>query len=309
MRSKRLYVPDQDERGVVRGYFALVVDVTDRKRAEQESRQIRDELAHAGRIATMGELTAALAHEINQPLAAILTNAQAAKRFLSAPSPDLDELREILHDIVDDDARAGEVIRRIRSLVKNEPSDVRPLDLNVVLEEVIRLLHSDAMIRRIVVMHELDPDLPKIDGDRIQLQQVLLNLLLNAFDAMGDSLARERVVRIRSRRVDSEVLVTVSDRGPGIPEEDLDKLFEPFRSTKPGGLGMGLSISRSIVTSHGGRMWAENNTTARGDFRFQPPRPCGHRSGLGGVSKMTNGHTQCSLWTTTCRCARAWCAF
>ena len=120
MCSKRLYVPDQDERGVVRGYFALVVDVTDRKHAEQEARQIRDELAHAGRIATMGEMAAALAHELNQPLAAILTNAQAAKRFLSAANPDLDEVREILHDIVDDDARAGEVIRRIRSLVKKD---------------------------------------------------------------------------------------------------------------------------------------------------------------------------------------------
>jgi PAS domain S-box-containing protein len=266
-----LYVPDRDERGVVRGYFALVVDVTDRKRAELEARQVRDELAHAGRIATMGEMAAALAHELNQPLAAILSNAQAAKRFLSAANPDLEEFREILDDIVDDDARAGEVIRRIRSLVKKGASDSRLLDLNTILEEVIGLLHSDAVIRGIVVQQQLESDLPNILGDRIQLQQVLLNLLLNAFDAMRDGLSRDRVVNIGSRHVDSEVVVTVSDRGPGIPADDMDRLFEPFRSTKPGGLGMGLSISRSIVASHGGRMWAENNIARGATFGFGLP--------------------------------------
>jgi len=268
-----IYVPDKDDRGVVRGFFAQVVDVTDRKHAEQEARQIRDELAHAGRIATMGEMAAALAHELNQPLAAILSNAQAATRFLKAPNPDLTELRDILHDIVDDDARAGEVIRRIRSLVKKDRTDVRPLYVNIILKEVIGLLHSDAVIRGIVVLHELGPDLPKILGDRIQLQQVVLNLLLNAFDAMRDGLSRDRVVIVRSRLVDSEVLVTVSDSGPGVPPEDMDRLFEPFRSTKPGGLGMGLSISRSIVASHGGRMWAENNTTRGATVGFTLPVP------------------------------------
>jgi PAS domain S-box-containing protein len=266
-----LYVPDRDERGVVRGYFALVVDVTDRKHAELEARQIRDELAHAGRIATMGEMAAALAHELNQPLAAILSNAQAAKRFLSAPNPDLEEFRDILDDIVEDDARAGLVIRRIRSLVKKDPSDARVLDLNSILREVMGLLHSDAVIRGINVRQQLEPDLPDILGDRIQLQQVLLNLLLNAFDAMRDGLSRDRVVNIRSRHVDSEVLVIVSDCGPGIPPEDMDRLFEPFRTTKPGGLGMGLSISRSIVASHGGRMWAENNVARGATIGFSLP--------------------------------------
>ncbi len=265
------YVPDQDEQGVIRGFFAMVVDVTDRKHAEQEARQIRDELAHAGRIATMGEMAAALAHELNQPLAAILSNAQAAARFLSAPTPDLKEVRAILHDIADDDSRAGEVIRRIRSLVKKDRTDRRPLKINTILKDVIGLLHSDAVIRGIVVLHELEADLPKIEGDRIQLQQVVLNLLLNAFDAMHDRPSRDRVVIVRSRQVDSEVLVTVSDCGPGIPPQDMDKLFEPFRSTKPGGLGMGLSISRSIVASHGGRMWAENNATRGATFGFTLP--------------------------------------
>jgi len=266
-----IYVPDKDDRGVVRGFFAQVVDVTDLKQAEQEARQIRDELAHAGRIATMGEMAAALAHELNQPLAAILSNAQAATRFLRAPNPDLAEVRDILHDIVVDDARAGEVIRRIRSLVKKDRTDMRPHYPNTILKEVIGLLHSDAVIRGIVVLHELAPDLPRIVGDRIQLQQVVLNLLLNAFDAMRDGLSRDRVVIVRSRQVDSEVLVTVSDSGPGIPPDDMDRLFEPFRSTKPDGLGLGLSISRSIVTSHGGRMWAENNPKRGATFGFTLP--------------------------------------
>jgi len=266
-----IYVPDKDGWGVVRGFFALVIDVTDRRHAEQEARQTRDELAHAGRIATMGEMAAALAHEINQPLAAILSNAQAATRFLDAPDPDLAEVRDILHDIADDDARAGAVIGRIRSLVKKDHTDLRPLYLNTILREVIGLLHSDAVIRGVVVLHEFAADLPKILGDRIQLQQVVLNLLLNAFDAMRDGLSRDRVVAVRSRQVDSEVLVTVSDCGPGIPPEEMDRLFEPFRSTKPGGLGMGLSISRSIVASHGGRMWAENNTGRGATFGFALP--------------------------------------
>ncbi len=266
-----IYVPDKDDSGVVRGFYGLVVDVTDRKHAEQEARQTRDELAHAGRIATMGEMAAALAHELNQPLAAILSNAQAATRFLSATNPDLDEVREILRDIADDDARAGEVIGRIRSLVKKDHTDLRPLDLNTILKEVIGLLHSDAVIRGIVVSGELEPDLPNVLGDRIQLQQVLLNLLLNAFDAMRDGHSRDRGVIVRSRQLDSEVLVTVSDRGPGIPAEEMDRLFEPFRSTKPGGLGMGLSISRSIVASHGGRMWAENNNGCGATFGFALP--------------------------------------
>jgi PAS domain S-box-containing protein len=164
-----VYVPDKDDRGVVRGFFAMVVDVTARKHAEQEARQLRDELAHAGRIATMGEMAAALAHELNQPLAAILSNVQAATRFLSAPNPDLAEVCEILHDIADDDARAGEVIGRIRSLVKKDSTESRTINVNTILEEVIVLLHSDAVIRGVVVSSELDLDLPKILGDRIQL--------------------------------------------------------------------------------------------------------------------------------------------
>jgi two-component system sensor kinase FixL len=155
--------------------------------------------------------------------------------------------------------------------VKKGPTDVRPLSVNSILKEVIRLLHNDAVIRGVVVLHELDPFSENVLGDRIQLQQVLLNLFLNAFDAMRDGLSHDRIVLVRSRQVDSEVLVTVSDKGPGIPPGEMDRLFEPFRSTKPGGLGLGLSISRSIVVSHAGRMWAENNATRGATFGFSLP--------------------------------------
>jgi PAS domain S-box-containing protein len=266
-----IYVPDCDERGVVRGFYVLVVDVTDRRRAEREMRQLKDQLAHSGRIATIGEMAGALAHELNQPLAAILSNAQAAIRFLKSATPDLDEVREILRDIAVDDTRAGEIIRRIRSLVKKDAADLRTLGINDVVEEVVGLLHSDALIRGVTVTLELEPGLSRIQGDRIQLQQVLLNLLLNAFDAMGELMPGERSVTIRSRQVDSFVMVTVSDLGTGIQAGHPDELFEPFRTTKPNGLGLGLSISRSIVANHGGRLWAENNRGRGATFGFTLP--------------------------------------
>jgi len=239
--------------------------------SEREARRLKDDLAHSGRVATMGEMAAALAHELNQPLAAILINAQAATRFLNEPSPDLDEVRAILLDIAGDDARAGEVIRRIRSLVRKDATELRLLSLNTVLHEVVALLHSDAMIRGVSLSFELDPELPRVRGDRIQLQQVLLNLLLNAFDAMSECPPGERTVLIRSQHDDLEVRISVSDQGHGIRPGELDGLFEPFWSTKPNGLGMGLSISRSIVTSHGGRLWAENKPGRGATFVFALP--------------------------------------
>jgi two-component system sensor kinase FixL len=272
--TEAIYVPDRDDQGVVRGFYVLVVDVTDRRRAEREMRQLKDQLAHSGRIATIGEMAATLAHELNQPLAAILSNAQAATRFLNTASPDLEEVRDILRDIAVDDTRAGEIIRRVRSLVKKDAADLKPLRINEVVDEVVGLLHSDALIRGVVVTLELGPDLPWIQADRIQLQQVLLNLLLNAFDAMGDVPPGERSVIVCSRQVDSWVNVTISDRGTGIPTEHADELFEPFRSTKSNGLGLGLSISRSIVANHGGRLWAENNRGRGATFGFTlPARP------------------------------------
>jgi PAS domain S-box-containing protein len=266
-----IYVPDRDDQGDLRGFYALVLDVTDRARAQREARRLLYELAHADRMWMMGELAAALAHELNQPLTAIMSNAQAARRFLNGPGLDLDELREILGDIADDGARAGEVIRRMRTLVKKEGAGFQSLNINQVLHEVVGLLRNDAMIHKVAIDLHLDRDLPTVNGDRIQLQQVAMNLLLNAFDAIEGGSPKNRTVQVETRRCDSEVEVTVRDHGAGIPRETFDRLFEPFNTTKPQGLGMGLSISRSIVGVHGGRLWAENNPDGGATFRFTLP--------------------------------------
>jgi PAS domain S-box-containing protein len=266
-----IYVPDRDDLGKVRGFYALVLDVTDRVRAQQEARRLLYELAHADRMSMMGELAATLAHEVNQPLAAILTNAQAAQRFLNGPSPNLDEVREIVGDIADDGARAGEVIRRMRTLVKKERAGFQSLDVNQVLHEVVGLLRHDALIHKVTIELHLDPNLPAVNGDRIQLQQVAMNLLLNAFAAIEEGSPKKRTVQIESHRCDSEVQVTVRDHGPGIPRETLERLFEPFNSSKPQGLGLGLSISRSIVGVHGGRIWVQNNSDGGATFSFALP--------------------------------------
>ncbi|MGA9921830.1 MAG: PAS domain-containing protein, partial [Isosphaeraceae bacterium] len=265
------YVPDCEKQGDVRGFYALVLDVTDRNRAQHEARSLLNELAHANRISMMGELAATLAHELNQPMTAIMSNAQAATRFLDRSSPDLDEVREILREIAEEDARAGEVIRRMRTLVKKERASFQPLDLNEILHEVVWLLRNDAMIRKVGIELQLDPDLPAVGGDRIQLQQVVMNLLLNAFDAIGESSSENRTVLVETSQHDAEIQVTVRDSGAGITPDTLERLFQPFNTSKPNGLGMGLSISRSIVGLHGGRLWGENNSGPGAVFSFTLP--------------------------------------
>ena len=264
-------VPDYDELGAVKGFYSLALDVTVRVRAQHEARRLLYELAHADRMSMMGELAAAMAHEVNQPLAAILSNAQAAQRFLNGPTPDLDEVRDIVGDIADDCARAGEVLRQMRSLVKKENADFQSLDVNQVLHKVIGLVRNDAMIHKVAVELRLDPDLPAVYGDRIQLQQVVMNLLLNAFDAIEGGASENRTVQVEAHERDSNVRVTVRDHGPGIRREILERLFEPFNTSKEQGLGMGLSISRSIVGVHGGRIWAENNADGGATFSFALP--------------------------------------
>ena len=265
------YVPDCEEQGDVRGFYALVLDVTERNRAQQEARSLLDELAHADRLSMMGELAATLAHELNQPMTAIMSNAQAATRFLDRSNPDLDEVREILQEIAEEDARAGEVIRRMRTLVKKERASLQTLDLNETVHEVVWLLRNDAMIRKVVIELQLDPDLPAVSGDRIQLQQVIMNLLLNAFDAVRESSTKNRTVLIETSHHDSEIQVTVRDRGIGMTPDAVERLFQPFNTSKPNGLGMGLSISRSIVGLHGGRLWGENNSGPGATFSFTLP--------------------------------------
>jgi PAS domain S-box-containing protein len=235
-------------------------DVTDQRRAEAASQKSRDEIAHLNRVAAMGELTGSLAHELNQPLAAILSNAQAANRFLDRESPDLAQVRECLTDIVADDKRAGEVIRTLRALLRKGQSQASSLvDLNEVVSDAIRLVGNDALLRQVSVKFEPLPGLPPVRGDRIQLFQVVLNLIVNGLDAVAERPTGDRWVLVRTAESEGgAVELTVEDSGTGIAVGDLARVFEPFFTTKQEGLGMGLSISRTIVQAHGGRIWAEN---------------------------------------------------
>jgi PAS domain S-box-containing protein len=268
-----IYVPDMDEKGFVHGLYVLAMDVTDRNFAQQEAKRLQDELLHAGRISTMEELAGALAHEINQPLSAIMSNAQAANRYLNTPSPDMQEIKEILHDIVKEDTRASEVINRLRALYNKEKSVFELLDLNVVFREMVGLMHSEAVIRNVKISSELDPLLPPINGDRIQLQQVAMNLMLNAFEAMNEPSKEDRRILIRTELKGSQVQAAVTDNGKGIPAGESEKIFKPFYTSKSQGLGMGLSICRSIINSHHGRLWFENNPDQGATFYFSLPLP------------------------------------
>src|SRR5437773_1939354 len=247
-------------------------DVTERKRAEVNAQRSRQELAHFTRVSTMGALAASLAHELNQPLAAILSNAQAARRFLDAARPDLGEIRSILSDIVEDDKRAGKVIEGLRELLRKGETEVELLDLNALIRDVVKLLGSDALIRRVRMHLDVAAEPLIVAGDRIQLQQVVLNLLVNAMDAMADCPTEERVVSVQTELCDGQTArVSVQDAGPGILTGQHDLLFEPFYTTKPTGMGMGLSISRSIIGAHGGLIWATNNPARGATFSFAMP--------------------------------------
>lgn len=238
------------------------LDVTARKQAEAEAARRRDELAHLARVSMLGELSGSLAHELNQPLSAIVSNAQAAQRFLAREPSRPENVSEILGDIVTSGKRAGAVITRLRSLMKKEEVQHQPVDLNEAVQEVVWLMRSDLLHRRVTVHTVLAPDLPAVLGDRVQLQQVLLNLVINACDAIGEqAVAREIVVRTESA-LDGDVQVSVTDSGPGIPAADLQRIFEPFRTTKPQGMGLGLAVCRTIVQAHRGRLWAANGAQA-----------------------------------------------
>jgi PAS domain S-box-containing protein len=243
-----------------------------RKQSELEAQGLRNHLAHAGRVATIGELTTSLAHELNQPLTAILSNAQAGQRVLETDPVDLKEVGEILKDIVEDDKRAGEVIRRLRSLLTKGDPRMRALDLNEALGEVARLVSADAVVRGVSIRLELADGLPPVLGDRVQLQQVALNLVLNGMDAMRESGTRDRVLVLRTARAGAKtVQVEVRDSGTGISEGDMGKIFQAFYTTKSDGMGMGLAITRSIVDVHGGRLKAHNNPDGGATFSFTLP--------------------------------------
>lgn len=239
--------------------LAIVNDISARKRAEQEAGTRRDEVAHLSRVALLAELSGSLAHELNQPLTAILSNAQAGARFLARDPPDLDEVRESLRNIVESDKRAGEVIRRLRAMMRKEPPDFQRLDMNEVVADVLHIMHSDLISRSVEVRLQLQAELPPTMGDRIQLQQVLLNLIMNGCDAMASCPGRPALT-IRTRHSGANTIsVDVSDVGRGIAEADLERIFAPFVSSKSAGMGLGLAVCTTIVQTHQGRLWAENN--------------------------------------------------
>ncbi|MGE5790297.1 MAG: PAS domain S-box protein, partial [Syntrophaceae bacterium] len=268
----------KDEAGSNIGIWAIVRDITGRKTIESEARKHREELAHVTRVSTLGELTSSLAHEINQPLAAILSNAQAAQRFLSQDQPDMKEVGEILGDIIRDDNRAAEVIRKIRSLLKKEETRYETLNLNDVIEEILNVIRNDTALTAVSMEKEYDPSLPSIWGDRIQLQQVILNLVLNAAEAMKEAGTEDRRLIVRTSNRDGRFAeVSIRDVGPGIEENIASRLFEPFYTTKSGGMGMGLAISKDIVKSHKGEIRALNNPDRGATFSFTVPFDSGVR--------------------------------
>jgi signal transduction histidine kinase len=240
--------------------------------AADEMRRLQEEIAHVGRVSMMGQLASALAHEINQPIGAILRNAEAAELFMQSKTPDLEEIRAILADIRADDQRAGGVIDRMRALLKRHVLDTQLLDLTELVGDVAKLARTDAATRHVKLTVNLPADLPSVRGDRVHLQQVLLNLILNGMDALNRAGQENRRVTV-SVRVDAArtVEIAVSDTGHGIAAEKLAQVFDPFFTTKPDGMGMGLPISRTIVESHGGRLWAENNDGTGATFRFTLP--------------------------------------
>ncbi len=234
-------------------------DVTQLRLAENDARQQREQLTHLTRVAILGELSGAMAHELNQPLTAILSNAQAAERLLAGGSTDVTELREILKDIVADDIRAGEVISRLRALLKRGARNVEPLRLDDVVREALALAHSQLLERHVTVIEDQERDLPPVLGDRVQIQQVLLNVIVNASEALSANEPMDRALSVSTARADGGVRVVVADNGPGLAPDVIDRLFEPFVTTKTNGLGLGLSICRSIVGAHGGRLIARNS--------------------------------------------------
>ena len=253
--------------------LASVVDITERKAAELEAARQRHDLTHLARVTALGELSSSLAHELTHPLTAILSNAQAAQRFLARDDVDLDEVREILNDIVTQDQRAGEVIHGLRLLLKKgEPQEqCDDVDLNEVIREVINLMRSDLINRNVTVDTDLAQNLPAITGDRVQLQQVLLNLTLNGCEAMADHNSSERRLLIASQWENGAVRVSVADCGSGIPEGKVQQVFERFFTTKKEGMGLGLSVCRTIIDAHRGKIWATNNAGCGATFHLSLP--------------------------------------
>ncbi|MBN1787437.1 MAG: PAS domain S-box protein [Sedimentisphaerales bacterium] len=245
-------------------------DVTESREAEEKLVELDAELVHASRVGVMAEFTAALAHEINHPLGSILNNANAAKRYLEKDKPDLDQIREIVDDIISEDRRANQIIQKLRALMKKVEAQYSPLEINEIIEEVLTLANSELVIKNISLSRQFAEDLGRVNGDRVQLQQVLLNLVINAADAMEDSEIKN--IYISTSKEDSEnILICVRDTGTGIDEDKSEKLFTPFFTTKEEGMGMGLSVNKTIIEAHRGDIWAENNQEGGASFFIRLP--------------------------------------
>jgi C4-dicarboxylate-specific signal transduction histidine kinase len=248
---------------------AFVLDLTERKRAEEEHerlRQVQDDLTYMSRVATIGELAASLAHEIKQPIAAAVTNARTCVRWLERETPNLAEATEAASRTVDAAMRASDIVDRVRSLYTRGTPHRELLDVNDMIQEMVALLQHEASRHAVAIRTELAERLPDIFADRVQVQQVLMNLMLNGIEAMND--APGELVISSQRTDDGRLLISVNDSGVGIPPEQAERIFEAFFTTKPRGTGMGLSISRTIVESHGGRLWASANSTRGATFQF-----------------------------------------
>jgi PAS domain S-box-containing protein len=260
-----------DPSGTAERMMGITVDITERKRAEAESLRARRELLQMERLVRMGELTASLAHELNQPLTAILSNARAAARFIESGSFDMGELQEILQDIVHDDKRAGDIVRSVRSMLKPHEEDHQTIPINDIVREAISLFRSEAIFRNIRVEMNLADTSPLVYVNKTQLQQVMINLLMNAAESMSEALENKKIIVGTRAATDRVVQVEVRDFGPGIEETDLARIFEPFYTTKQSGMGMGLALSRSIIETHGGRIMIASNPGAGTTSSFDLP--------------------------------------
>ena len=264
--------PVTDAAGKYIGIRASNRDITLRKHSERQEQQHRDELAHVMRVATLGELTSSLAHEFNQPLNAVLNNAQAGLRFLHRETPDLAEVEAALQDIARDGKRASAVIQRLRGFLKPGMMHPEAMDLNGVIQEAVALVHNELLSRHITTGFSLAPDLPPVRGDRIQVQQVVLNLLLNAMEAMQGAETDSHEIHLKTEQESPDfITASLQDTGKGLSSDELERIFEPFCTSKAEGLGLGLSISRSIISGHGGRLWAKPNSDHGATFLFTLP--------------------------------------
>jgi PAS domain S-box-containing protein len=260
----------------LRGIPTVIEDITERKRAEDALQEARDTLLRVSRVSTLGELSASIAHEINQPLGAIVANGSACLRVLAAENPDLEEAREAVEDIINDGRRASAVLGRVRQLAKKSAPERSPVDVNGAISEVLSLTRQELQRSQVTARTELDPTVPPVLADRIQVQQVVLNLVMNGIEAMRGVKDRARILSVKSAvTVPAEIAVTVEDTGIGLANSDPGHIFETFVTTKEDGMGMGLSISRSIVQAHGGRLWAAAGAPIGAVFSFTLPASAG----------------------------------